>query len=70
MAESTVETIDQLLAGAMERVDDEEARFKIRSARQLLDVIRHRHDGLDEAVNDAVDDEELAATLRDLGYLE
>jgi hypothetical protein len=51
-------------------VDDAEARFKIRSARQLLAVVQQRHDELDEAIDDAVDDGELVANLRDLGYVE
>lgn len=70
MAETTLETIDELLAGAMNGVDDSEAGFKIRSARQLLAVVQQRHDELDEAIDDAVDDDELVANLRDLGYVE
>jgi hypothetical protein len=70
MAETTLATIDELLAGAMDEVDDAEARFKIRSARQLLAVVQQRHDELDEAIDDAVDDGELVANLRDLGYVE
>jgi hypothetical protein len=70
MAETTLATIDELLAGAMDEVDDAEAGFKIRSARQLLAVVQQRHDELDEAIDDAVDDGELVANLRDLGYVE
>lgn len=70
MAETTLETIDELLAGAMDDVDDAEARYKLRSARQLLVAVQQRHDDLDEAIDEAVDDDEVLARLRDLGYVE
>ena len=70
MAGTTLDTIDELLAGAMDDVDDSEVAYGIRSARQLLAVVRKRHDDLDEAIEEAVDDRELTGTLRDLGYLE
>jgi len=70
MAETTLDTIEELLAGAMDDVDDPEVAYRIRSARQLLAVVRKRHDDLDEAIEEAVDDRELTGALRDLGYLE
>ena len=70
MADTTLETIDELLAGATTEVESEEARFRIRNARQLLAVIRQRHENIDEAIDDAVEDDELVATLQQLGYLD
>ncbi|OYR53763.1 hypothetical protein [Halorubrum halodurans] len=70
MAKTTLETIDELLEGALDGVDDPETRYKLRSARQLLHVVRRRHDGVDEVVEDAVTDEDVIDGLRELGYLD
>ena len=70
MTETVLDTIDELLAGATDDVDDPETHYKLRSARQLLVVVKQRYDEFDEAVHDAVDDEEVMQNLRDLGYLE
>lgn len=70
MSKTTLSTIDELLAGVIDDVDDSEIRYKLRSARTLLQVLQQRHDSLDDAVRDAVDDEEILDNLRDLGYLD
>jgi len=70
MAKTTLDTLDELLEGAFDDVDDPDVRYKLRSARQLVQVIQQRHDTLDEAINDAVDDEEMMGRLRDLGYID
>lgn len=70
MAKTTIDTIDELLAGVMEDVEGSEARYKLRNARQLVEVVRQRHHDLDEAIEDSVDDEEILEDLRDLGYVE
>ena len=70
MADTTLETIDELLRGAMDDIDDAEARFKLRNARQLLLAVAQQHDDLDDAIETAVDDEEVMRSLRDLGYVE
>ena len=57
MGKTTLDTLDELLEGAFDDVDDPDVRYKLRSARQLVQVIQQRHDTLDEAINDAVDDE-------------
>jgi len=69
MAKTTLDTLDELLEGAFDDVDDPDVRYKLRSARQLVQVIQQRHDTLDEAINDALDDEEMMGRLRDLGYI-
>lgn len=70
MAKTTLGTIDELLAGAIDDVDDSEARFKLRNARQLLQVIQHRDDEVDEIIDAAIDNEEVIDNLRDLGYID
>ncbi|MFC7020850.1 MULTISPECIES: hypothetical protein [Haloarcula] len=70
MAETTLETIDELLEGTMDDVDDPNVKYKLRSARQLLQVIRQRHGDLDKAIDGAVEDEDVLSNLRDLGYID
>lgn len=69
MDEGTLETINKLLEGALDEVDDTEVRYKIKSAQQLLHVLQQRHDDLDIAVEN-VDDQDVIDNLRDLGYLQ
>jgi len=68
MAETTLATIDELLEGAFEDVNDPEVRYKLRSARQLLQVVQQRQDIIDETIDTAVEDDEILSNLRDLGY--
>ncbi|AUG49295.1 hypothetical protein BVU17_17130 [Haloarcula taiwanensis] len=70
MAETTLATIDELLEGTLDDVDDPDIRYKLRSARQLLQVVQQRQDIMDEAIETAVEDEEVLQNLRDLGYTE
>jgi hypothetical protein len=70
MAETTLDTIDELLEGAFDDVSDPDVRYKLRSARQLLQVVQQRHETLDEAIDDAISDEQIMSNLRDLGYIE
>jgi len=67
---TTLETIEHLLTGAAEEATNPEVRYKLNSARQLLKVLEHRENEFHETVADSVDDEELLADLRDLGYLD
>ena len=70
MAETTLATMDELLEGALNDVDDPEVRYKLRSARQLLQVVQQRQDIIDEAIDTAIEDEAVLQNLRDLGYTE
>lgn len=71
MAKTTLDTIDELLESALEDTDDSEIRYKLRNARQLLQIVKERHrDIADEGIADAVDDEEILNDLRDLGYID
>jgi hypothetical protein len=69
MVQTTLDTIDELLTGALDGVDDPKARYKIRTARQLILVVEDHTDALDEAMRTTVDDETILSTLRDLGYI-
>jgi len=70
MAETTLATMDELLEGALNDVDDPEVRYKLRSARQLLQVVQQRQDIIDEAIDTAIENEAVLENLRDLGYTE
>ncbi len=70
IVESTFETIENLLDGALEEVDNPEVRYKLRSVQQLLRAVQQRHEDLDEALDETVTDETILSNLRDLGYLE
>lgn len=69
MVKTTLETLDELLEGAFDDIDDPDVRYKLRSARQLVQVIQQRQNTLDDAISDAVDDEDIMGRLRDLGYI-
>ena len=69
MAKSTLETIDELLAGAAENISDQEALYNLNSARQLLAVVEQDYDDVED-IAARVEDVELLDRLRDLGYLE
>lgn len=70
MVKSTLETIDDLLEGAIAETSDSEVHYKLRNARQLLSVVEERRESLDDLVEESVEDQELLENLRDLGYLE
>ena len=69
MAETTLSTINELLEGALDDIDDPEARYKLKNAQQLLKVVQQRHDDLEEVVDDVINDEDIIDNLHDLGYL-
>lgn len=70
MISDTAETIKPLLESVIERTDDEEVHYKLRTAMQLLDVVRVRNEQVSDTLS-AVDlDDDLEARLEELGYLE
>ncbi|NIS28552.1 MAG: hypothetical protein GWN07_13000 [Actinobacteria bacterium] len=69
MPSTTIGTIRTLLERVMEGVDDPEHRYRLRTALQLLDAHEAHGEHVRLALADADLDEELSATLRDLGYL-
>ena len=64
-----MDTLDELLEGAFDDIDDPDVRYKLRSARQLVQVIQQRQNTLDDAITDAIDDEDIIGRLRNLGYI-
>lgn len=58
MTETTLATIDELLETACDDADDPDIRYKLRSARQLVQVLQQRPESLIETL----DDQELMGT--------
>jgi hypothetical protein len=69
MTTDTLKTIEALLEGVQEDVESPDARYKLRTARQLLSVLEQKNVDLTVALNEAVSDDELRERLRELGYL-
>lgn len=65
-----LDTVDELLEGAANDIDDSDALYKIRSARQLLELAKQRHEDHDEAIEEIIKNEETLSDLRDLGYVD
>lgn len=53
MADTPVSSIDALLKSATEEANDPEVRYKLRTARQLIDVIEQDSDELAELATNA-----------------
>jgi predicted solute-binding protein len=70
MERTTLETIDELLQGAVEDTEDSEVNYRLRTARQLLEVIRMEYEEIDDIIAESEVDDEVLADLRDLGYIE
>lgn len=70
MGNQTIATIGEILDGVIEGTDDPQISYKLRNARQLLDVVQQRHEHVNETIEDADVDEEIVANLRQLGYVE
>lgn len=64
IAETTPAAIDELLEGAFDDGDGSEARYKLRSARQLLQVVQERQDIAAEAIDTAAEDEDILKNIR------
>jgi hypothetical protein len=57
MGETTLGTIDELLEGAFADTDDPDVRYKLRNARQLVQVVQQRHGTVDATIGETTDDE-------------
>ena len=62
-------TIEELLGEVQEDIENPDASYKLRTARQLLSILEQRNEDLSVAVSEAVSDEELLDRLRELDYL-
>jgi len=70
MAGTPLGTLAKLLEGLLDDVDDEQARFKIRTALQLVVVAKDEQDRANETLAEADLDPELETRLAELGYIE
>ncbi|QPV64835.1 hypothetical protein I7X12_09620 [Halosimplex litoreum] len=70
MPKTTLEALDELLRGAERDVGDPNTIYKLRSARQLVEVLKQRQGDREDAIEDAIEDEEILDDLRDLGYVQ
>lgn len=62
--------IKKLVTAAIEEPDPSEARFKLRTASQLLDVVQEHTEDLSETLENSDLDDDLEKRLQDLGYIE
>ncbi|MFC6754033.1 hypothetical protein [Halorubrum tibetense] len=62
-------TIEELLEQVQKDIENPDASYKLRTARQLLSILEQRNEDLSVAVSEAVSDDELRDRLRELGYL-
>jgi len=67
---TTVERIHELLDAVLQDTTDEEARFKLRTAIQLLEVIEENHGQANEVLENLEIGTETRDRLVQLGYLE
>ena len=65
-----ITTIEELLGEVQEDMDNPDASYKLRTARQLLSVIEQHNEDLTVAVSEAVSDDELLDRLRELDYIQ
>jgi SOS response regulatory protein OraA/RecX len=70
MDDSTIDTVRQLLNGALDETDDAEVHFKLRTALQLLSVVEERDQQLKQDLKEAAFSEDTLARLREQGYLD
>ena len=70
MYDSYLDTIQQLVNGAIEAEDDAEINFRLRTASQLVDAVEHHEEDLSETLEDADLDDEVEDTLSEMGYIQ
>lgn len=70
MYDSSLDTIQQLVNGAIEAEDDAEINFRLRTASQLVDAVEHHEEDLSETLENADLDDELEDTLSEMGYIQ
>ena len=70
MYDSSLDTVQQLVNGAIEAEDDAEINFRLRTASQLVDAVEHHEEDLSETLENADLDDELEDTLSEMGYIQ
>ena len=70
MYDSSLDTIQQLVNGAIEEEEeDSEINFRLRTASQLVDAVEHHEADLSETLEDADLDDEVEDKLSEMGYI-
>jgi hypothetical protein len=70
MVVDVLTTIEELLGEVQEDMDNPDASYKLRTARQLLSVLEQRNEDLSMAVSEAASNDELLDRLRELDYIQ
>ncbi|WP_256546239.1 hypothetical protein [Halobellus inordinatus] len=70
MPQNTSDTLASLLESVIEDTDGADVHFKLRTALQLLDVVRVRNERISDTLSDVDLDDDLEERLRELGYVE
>jgi hypothetical protein len=70
MGWTTAERAAELIEGVLQETNDDEHRFKLKTALQLLEMIEEQHETADRALADSELDEQTRENLQELGYLE
>jgi tellurite resistance protein len=70
MSTTTIERAMELTEGVLEETDNSDHKFKLRTAIQLLEIIKGRHDAASDVLADCKLDEQVQENLQELGYLE
>ena len=69
MGYTTIDRVRDLLEGVLAGATDDEHRFRLRTALQLLEYVEEQHDAADRALANCELDEETRTRLERLGYL-
>ncbi|MDQ2055700.1 hypothetical protein [Halobellus sp. H-GB7] len=70
MPQNTSDALASLLESVIEDTDGADVHFKLRTALQLLDVVRVRNERISDTLSDVDLDDDLEERLRELGYVE
>jgi len=70
MYDSSLDTVQQLINGAIQKEDDTAINYRLRTASQLVDAFEHHEERPSETLENASFDDEIEAELRNMGYIE
>lgn len=70
MEDTAIRRAIELTEGVLQETDNNEYKFKLRTAIQLLEIVEERHDRASDVLVDCNLDEQVQANLQELGYLE
>lgn len=69
MAPTTIGRVIELTESVLEDTENDDYKFKLRTAIQLLEIVEERHHAANEVLADCDLDEQVQANLQELGYL-